>query len=223
MLFEASPTTLPALRELKMRLEDVKYLFISHFHADHCFGLPFLFLDHYFVTKRKTPLTIIGPKGIERLSRELVDKGFCGTRQRFSNNFPVRFLEVRPNRRYELEGFGLVAYQMSHGDMDCLGFCLDYKGRWIAYSGDTGPCPELTNMLAMADLAVVEMSSIDGDFASNLNLSDVLELRKGMRPDARMVLTHLPAITQKDARRLLDNPYGTIDLAEDMERFEFGL
>ena len=223
VLFEASPTTLPAIRELKIPLEDIRYLFISHFHADHCFGLPFIFLDHYFVTKRKVPLTIIGPKGIKRLSNDLVDLGFSNTRKRYSKNFPVEFLEARPGKEYALDGLSFRAYTMSHGDTPCLGFSLKYKERTFLYSGDTGPCPALSEMLEAADIAVLEMSSIDGDFPSHLNLRNILDIRKALPPQTRLVLTHLPDMSEKDAQRLTGNPYGTIELAEDMQRFEFGL
>ena len=61
-------------------LESIEYLFISHFHGDHCFGLPFIFLDHYFMTKRENPLTIIGPKGVKKLALTLIDLAFPDTR-----------------------------------------------------------------------------------------------------------------------------------------------
>lgn len=223
ILFEASPTTLPAIRELKIPLEDIRYLFVSHFHADHCFGLPFIFLDHYFVTRRKVPLMIIGPKGIKRLSSDLVDLGFSDTRKRYSKNFPVEFLEAIPGKEYAFKDFSFRAHNMSHGDTTCLGFSLRYKQRTLAYSGDTGPCPALTDMLSDADIAVLEMSSIDGDFPSHLNLQNILDIRKALPSQTKLVLTHLPAMSEKDVKRLTCNPHGTIDLAEDMQRFEFGL
>ena len=115
ILFEATPTTLPALREMGKPLEEIRYIFISHFHGDHCFGLPFIFLDHYFMTKRKKPLTIIGPKGLKKLTHTLIDLAFPDTRKRYSRNFPVEFLEVSPGKEYALQGITFKVFKMSHG------------------------------------------------------------------------------------------------------------
>src|SRR4030042_1537586 len=45
-LFDAPPTTLPHLRKLRMPTLDIAAVFITPFHADHFFGLPFLLLDY---------------------------------------------------------------------------------------------------------------------------------------------------------------------------------
>ena len=42
MLVEPSPTALPHLRRCGFAVEDVEVVVVSHFHADHCFGWPFL-------------------------------------------------------------------------------------------------------------------------------------------------------------------------------------
>jgi len=42
VLVEPAPTALPHLRRCGFRLEDIEVVVVSHFHADHCFGWPFL-------------------------------------------------------------------------------------------------------------------------------------------------------------------------------------
>ena len=223
ILFEATPTTLPAINKLGIPLNDIQYLFISHFHADHCFGLPFIFLDHYFITKRKRPLTIIGPKGLKKFSNNLVDLAFPDTRKHHSKNFPVEFLEVSPGMEYSLRGMTFKAHKMFHGDTQVIGFSLFYKQRRLVYCGDTGPGQGLTELLHGADIAVLEMTSIDGNFSSHLNMQNILEIRRQLPPETKLVLTHLPSLTQKQAKALIQNPYGVLELAEDMKRFRFGL
>ena len=39
---EPSPTALPHLRRCGFAVEDIEVVVVSHFHADHCFGWPFL-------------------------------------------------------------------------------------------------------------------------------------------------------------------------------------
>ena len=42
VLVEPSPTALPHLRRCGIPVEAVEVIVVSHFHADHCFGWPFL-------------------------------------------------------------------------------------------------------------------------------------------------------------------------------------
>ena len=42
VLVEPCPTSLPHLRRCGFAVDDIAVVVISHFHADHCFGWPFL-------------------------------------------------------------------------------------------------------------------------------------------------------------------------------------
>ena len=42
VLVEPSPTALPHLRRCGFAVDDIEVVVVSHFHADHCFGWPFL-------------------------------------------------------------------------------------------------------------------------------------------------------------------------------------
>ena len=44
-LFDAPPTALYSLKRAGVNLAGIETVFVSHFHADHFFGLPFLLLE----------------------------------------------------------------------------------------------------------------------------------------------------------------------------------
>ncbi len=215
ILFEATPTTLPALKKQRIPLHRIEYLFISHLHGDHCFGLPFIFLDHYFVSPRKKTLVIIGPQGVRSLAHRLIDLAFAGTRKRYGGKLPLRFLEVRPGREYTVPDIVFRVFPMHHGGLEALGFLLIYRGKRLAYSGDTGPCPGLKALLEQPDVAVLEMSSLKDDFDSHLNRRDILRLRKGLPPSCRVILTHLPSLSPAVEQRLRNHPCGPLEFAAD--------
>ncbi len=223
ILFEAPPTTLPTLREMGKPLEDIQYIFISHFHGDHYFGLPFIFLDHYFIIKRKKPLIIIGPKGLKKLTHTLIDLAFPDTRKRYSRNFPVEFLEVSPGKEYTLPGLTFKVFKMSHGKIPNLGFNLAYKHKRLAYCGDTGPCPALKELLQDADIVVLEMTSIDDHYPYHLNQENILEIRRQLPSKTPLILTHLPDLNRKQEKALSRNPYGVLLPARDKQRYQFDL
>jgi ribonuclease Z len=220
MLFEAGPTTLPALKSQGISLKSIRVLFISHFHGDHTFGLPFIFLDHFFVTQRKDPLTIVGPKGIKEKTHQIIDLAYPNMRRKQANKFPVKFVEVNPGRVYRIGDFSLKAYRMIH-DEGSLGFRLTKGGIHFAYCGDAGPSPQLTAMLDEVQLAVLEMTTLSEKLPSHLNRGDILRIRKGLPADSRIILTHLPRLTPGQVRSLVENPYGPLELAEDGKVFTF--
>ena len=104
-----------------------------------------------------------------------------------------------------------------------LGFSLTYKKKRLSYSGDTGPSPSLLELLQGANIAVLEMTSIDDDYPYHLNQENILEIRKQLPPKTPLILTHLPALTRRQAKALEQNPYGVLLPAEDRQRYKFDL
>src|SRR5262245_11950571 len=71
-LFDAGPMALQQLKRARVDPNGVQAILISHFHADHFFGLPFLLLE-YWASGREKELRIIGPPGIEARTEALLD------------------------------------------------------------------------------------------------------------------------------------------------------
>jgi ribonuclease BN (tRNA processing enzyme) len=223
VMFEAAPTALPRLREFGMSPGDIDIIFISHLHADHIFGMPFIMLDHYYVTERVGPLKVVGPEGVEELVNQLMDLGYSKIKEVRGDRLDIEFHEVEPGREYTVGGLPFETYEMVHGKILDIGFKLNYKGKMIAYSGDTEMCDGLERMVADANLAVVEMSSPGEKIPGHMTPDDILELRKMMKKDSRLIVTHLPPLDWDIKDKLLKSTEGIIDIAEDMQRFQFDL
>lgn len=219
ILFEPAPTFLPAMETLGLPLKGIRYVFISHFHGDHWFGLPFLFLHHYFVAPRPDPLTLIGPRGLRNRSLRLMDLAFPRTRQNYGDKLSLHFIEAVPGKEYALEEMTVRIHKMSHGDLPALGFSLQYRERRLAYSGDTGLCPGLWDLLHEAEIAVLEMSSLNDAYPYHLNRKDILNIRMKIPPRCRLILTHLPRLTERQKKALTQDTYGALELAEDLKVF----
>ena len=54
------------LRKNKIKFNQIKHIFISHLHGDHCFGLIGL-ISTFRLLNRETTLHIYGPKGLKEL------------------------------------------------------------------------------------------------------------------------------------------------------------
>ena len=65
VLVEPSPTALPHLRRCGFSVDDVDVMVISHFHADHCFGWPFLLEAARRGAAAAARVHVVGPPGLE--------------------------------------------------------------------------------------------------------------------------------------------------------------
>ena len=66
LLVDCGEGTQIAIKEAGLSFNPIDVLCITHFHADHVSGLPGLLLT-MGNADRSEPLTIIGPKGVERV------------------------------------------------------------------------------------------------------------------------------------------------------------
>src|SRR5215470_11515880 len=64
-LIDCGATSLVAMNRLGIDRNAIDLIILTHYHADHCGGVPFFVLDAQFVARRTHPLTIAGPPPVE--------------------------------------------------------------------------------------------------------------------------------------------------------------
>ena len=213
-LFDASPIVLPHMKQSDADLAELDAVFISHFHADHFFGLPFLLLEYSEHTKRSKPLTIFGPPSIEERLRTITETSFPHLFQ-IDRSYDLNFVEVSDRQEGDVAGLKWQARSVTHvDDFPCFGYRVEVAGRSLAYSGDTMMCEPLVELADGADVFVVECSCWEGACGPHLGPDDLRDLRRRLGPDTTFILTHL-AGGQQDLG--IEN---TI-VAEDLARYSF--
>lgn len=212
-LFDASPVALPHLKQCGVPPEDIDAVFISHFHADHFFGLPFLLLEYAHETPREQDLTIIGPPGIEERLRSVVQAGYPHLLEREAG-YPQVYVELRDELEGEVAGLKYLARAVTHvDDFDCFGFRVELAGRTVAYSGDSMICDPLLELADGADVFVVECSCWGATCGPHMGPNELRELRQRLGPKPRFILTHLDS---GDAELEIEN----VVAARDLGRYE---
>ena len=108
----------------QVRIHDCGYSFksidailLTHFHADHVSGLPGLLLT-MGNADRTEPLTLIGPKGLERVVNSL---------RVIAPELPfeLKFIEItEPEQSFELNGYRLTAFRVRH-NVICYGYTIE--------------------------------------------------------------------------------------------------
>ena len=190
-LFDAAPSAVPALKKNGIAPGEIDVVFISHFHADHFFGLPLLLLD--YVEGRTRDLTIAGPPGIEQRVRALLEIGLPGMARR-AWPFEVQYQEARDGVAGEAAGLRYTARTVVHSEhLECFGYRVEIDGRVLAYSGDSTLCDALVTLGEGADVFVLECSFWEPARRAHMTPDDIRELRRRLGPTPAFVLTHLDA------------------------------
>lgn len=210
-LFDAAPTVQPHLKRAGVALEEIECVFVSHFHADHFLGLPFLILEYDERTKRERDFTILGPPGIEERLRAVTDATYPSLMDD-DRSYDLRFVELADGATGTFGDLTYLARSVVHSeDLECFGLRVEVGGRTLAYSGDSTLCDALVELAEGADAFVVECSNWKRPSSLHMNLDDIRELRRRLGPTPTFVLTHLDA----DAPALdIENAI----LAEDLAR-----
>ena len=192
VLVEPCPTALPHLRRCGFTPDDVDIVVISHFHADHCFGWPFL-LQAIAEAGGGRTLHVVGPPGLEDHLTDMIDVAKVrSTLELAHERVDLHFVDVDVDGSWqEVGGLRFRAVEVEHVPyLRCFGYLFDRGDQTVAYSGDVRPCDGLRELAREADVLVLECNGAHGGPPTHMKESDVRDLQAAF-PDVRLVLTHL--------------------------------
>jgi ribonuclease BN (tRNA processing enzyme) len=207
LLLDCGATSLSALKTLGLDPAEVSAVVVSHLHADHFGGLPFLILDGQF-SRRTQPLTVAGPPGTARRLHEAMEVCFPGSAD-VRRRFAVDVVELAPGSTTEVAGAQVAAFEADHpSGAPALALRLAVGGKVVAYTGDTAWTPVLAAAAAGADLLIAEAYYFGKPVPFHLRHADLVAHRAELTC-RRIVLTHPSADLLSHAGEL------AFDLAHD--------
>ena len=192
-LFDAPPTLLPHLNKLRIPTLDIAAVFVTHFHADHFFGLPFLFLDYEHLSNRTEDLVIVAPPGAEEIVESASHLGFPGL-TRGSGRYWRIYQEARNGGEgvaVDLPYRAVSVEQASTTSLDCFGYRVEVGGRVVAYTGDTVMCDGVQELAKGADAVVLDCSCWGETCEHHMSFEELRRFRKEVPLSTTFVLTHL--------------------------------
>ncbi|KIZ39494.1 MULTISPECIES: MBL fold metallo-hydrolase [Rhodopseudomonas] len=189
-LIDCGASSLAALKRYNIARDDIDLILITHFHGDHFGGLPFLLLDAQFA-KRKRPLVIAGPQGIDiRLTRlrEALFEHSSATLP----TFDLSVIALEPGEARDFGGVTVTPFPVVHGDSGgpFFAYRVEAEGRTIAYSGDTQWTETLVNAAHDSDLFIAEAYYHDKVVKNHLSLKTLETHLPEINPK-RLILTHM--------------------------------
>ncbi|MDQ6709274.1 MAG: MBL fold metallo-hydrolase [Candidatus Dormibacteraeota bacterium] len=191
LLLDAGAPLSVHLPRAGVSIDGPRAVILTHFHADHTFGLAWLILGRILLEDAPPPLAILGPAGTQAHVRQLVELAWGPEMlQRAIDLQQIEVRELAPGERFEVEGYQGTAYQMTHTSrFSCLGYVLTRGGVRLGYSGDAELSAGLEALLGASNHAVVEMTY---DTPGPMHLSRVeVEGLQQRHPSVRFILTHL--------------------------------
>ncbi len=166
-------------------------IWISHFHADHAFGLPAL-LVRFREEERSRVLTLIGQKGIESFTRSVVELAYPGLYQKLT--FPIEYVEVEPTDEVVLFDLTFRTAENGHSQRD-LALRIDGLGTSIFYSGDGKPTRESAALAQGTHLIIHEAFHMETELAGHGTVTGSVDMAKRCET-SNLALVHI----YRDAR-----------------------
>lgn len=196
VLLDLPPTATIELRRHGIDPAALDVVFISHLHADHAFGLPFLLLEYILRSARETPALIVGPPGLAAHSQALFALAWPGLDvSRLVPKRRVEYVELEPRRETRVADLTVTAIPMAHFGLAAYGYRFTCRGATFAYTGDTGDCREIDELVADADVAIIELTHpTPKKDPGHLDIARVTRLVEAVRArGTRVFATHMSA------------------------------
>ena len=117
LMIDCGEGTQVAVKEKGWSFKPIDVICFTHYHGDHISGLPGLLLTMGNADRRE-PLTLIGPKGLERVVS-------CLRVIAPELPFPIIYQEIQgAEQTFELNGYRLKAFRVNHNVL-CYGYTIE--------------------------------------------------------------------------------------------------
>jgi ribonuclease BN (tRNA processing enzyme) len=144
--------------------------FLTHLHSDHTVGYRDLIFTPW-VTGRKVPLEVYGPKGIKAMTDHILAAWQADIEERISteswqpgnyrDTYNLNVHEINPGVIYKDANVTVTAFPTKHAFRESYGYRFDTADRSIVISGDTTPAQSTIDACHGCDVLMHEVNTLE--------------------------------------------------------------
>ena len=188
LLLDAGAPLCVHLPRVGVSLDRPRAVLLTHFHADHAFGLAAFIAGRLILHPDASALSVFGPVGTEGYVDHLLGFAWGEDIQRIASG-RVKVTELKDRERFEFDSYSGTAFEMRHSArIPALGFALERNGIRLGYTGDAELCAGLNALLGACDHLITEMT-YESPGAMHLS-RDEIEMLVKAHPDVKFIVTH---------------------------------
>jgi ribonuclease BN (tRNA processing enzyme) len=189
-VLDCGASSLIAMRAQGIEPNSIDAILLTHFHGDHCAGVPFVLMDAMLGSKRTKPIVIAGPPGTAARMDALREVLFPGSHV-MKPKFEVDFIEMEPWRVNEVHGLRITPYPALHTPETAPTILrVEVDGKVVTYTGDTEWTDALITAADGADLFISECYYYEKRIKMHMNYMTLRAHLGDLRAKA-IVLTHM--------------------------------
>lgn len=210
-LIDCGATSLTGIFRQGIDPNGVSTIFVTHLHGDHFGGLVWWLIHARHVSGRTSPLTVVGPKGIEERFLTVAEALFPGSTEN-KRAFELIFRTYEDFTPLVEGGVRVTPFVVSHpSGATAYALRFEVDGKVLAFSGDTEWVETLPQAAAGADLFICECFAFEAAARYHLNWR-IIEANIPRLGAKQILLTHLgpEALGSRDAIR-----HPIVNIAED--------
>lgn len=189
-LIDCGATSLTGLFRQNIDPNSISTIFITHLHGDHFGGLIWWLIHAVHVSGRTTPLTVVGPLGLEERFKAAAEALFPGS-TKGARRFDLIFRAYTDFEPLEEGGIKVTPFVVSHPS-GATPYALRFEvdGKVLTFSGDTEWVDTLIPAADGADLFICECFAFEREARFHLNWRTI-EAHLPRLGAKRVLLTHL--------------------------------
>ena len=168
ILLDIPNGTCKKLMNMKKNIHEIRNVIITHFHADHYFDFPFLYLNQ-MSDEGKT--TVYCDKDEHCKLHELVKLGFPHKADEMNEHISYNFESKFKVGKYKVE-----KVKVEHQEMiNAYGYIFDDGNTKIGFTGDSNLCEDSIYIANNCDYLISDCTYIEGK-KSHLGIDNLQEL-----------------------------------------------
>lgn len=208
---------------------ELDYILVSHSHSDHMGGLIPWLMGRFvvgFSHSNSSPITVIGPEGFGEAISQMMKHMFPEYLDLSKDEKFVELIEMADGDRIKLKNGSLEvrAREVVHVDyFKALAYRIEEEHKTLAYSGDSGICPGIKDIVKDADVAIMEGCQSIGTKEPNNHLSPEKAANIAQQSGVKkLILTHVYDVnTEQEIRQAVKKKYEReLVIAEDLMEIE---